>query len=315
MPKRKTIRKRSRTSRPALAAHLSDGFRLNASAPSHGSIPTAFPGKAFPIVGLGASAGGLEALEEFFKQMPPDCGMAFVVVTHQHPGHISLLPELLRKCAAMPVVEASDNLRVKPNCVYMALPEGYLAMLHGKLHLMDCPDSSAVRLPIDYFFRSLAEDQRERAMGIILSGTASDGTLGVKAIKGATGMTMAQEPESAKYPGMPRSAIATGLVDYVLPAGQLPQQLAGLRQRPVPGAAGAGPRALSRAARADAENPRAAAQPHGPRFLRLQAHHHPPAHRTADEPPPAQRSAAISAVSCRTIRTNWTCCSRNCSSA
>ena len=119
----------------------------------------------------------------------------------------------------MQVVEASDNLRVKPNCIYMARPEGYLAMVNGKLQFMDCPDSSAVRLPIDYFFRSLAEDQRERAVGIVLSGTASDGTLGVKAIKGATGMTMAQEPESAKYPGMPRSAIATGLVDYVLPAG------------------------------------------------------------------------------------------------
>ena len=247
MPKRKTIRKRSRTSRPALAAHLSDGFRLNASAPSHGSIPTAFPGKAFPIVGLGASAGGLEALEEFFKHMPPDGGMAFVVVTHQHPGHTSLLPELLRKCAAMPVVEASDNLRVKPNCIYVAQPEGYLAMVNGKLQFMDCPDSSAVRLPIDYFFRSLAEDQREQAVGIILSGTASDGTLGVKAIKGATGMTMAQEPESAKYPGMPRSAIATGLVDYVLPAGQLPQRLVAYSKGPYlmpPGVAAAADAAL-----------------------------------------------------------------------
>ena len=188
------------------------------------------PENAFPIVGLGASAGGLEALEEFFKHTPPDNGMAFVVVTHQHPGHTSLLPELLRKCAAMTVTEAGDNLRVKPNCIYVARPEGYLGMLNGKLQLMDAKESdakesSAVRLPIDYFFRSLAEDQRERAVGVILSGTASDGTLGVKAIKGAGGMTMAQEPESAKYPGMPRSAIATGLVDYVLPAVQLPQRL------------------------------------------------------------------------------------------
>jgi two-component system, chemotaxis family, CheB/CheR fusion protein len=232
MSKRKTTRKRSRTSWPARAAHSFGKPRLNAAAPSHGSIPPAFPGKAFPIVGLGASAGGLEALEEFFKQMPPDGGMAFVVVTHQHPGHTSLLPELLRRCAAMPVVEASDNLRVKQNCIYVARPEGYLALVNGKLQFMDCPDSSAVRLPIDYFFRSLAEDQRERAVGVILSGTASDGTLGVKAIKGATGMTMAQEPESAKYPGMPRSAIATGLVDYVLPAGQLPQRLVAYAKGP-----------------------------------------------------------------------------------
>ena len=113
--------------------------------------------------------------------------MAFVVVTHQHPGHTSLLPELLRKCTAMPVAEAGDNLRVKPNCIYVARPEGYLAMLNGRLQLMECRSRSAVRLPIDYFFRSLAEDQREHAVGIILSGTASDGTLGVKAIKGAAG--------------------------------------------------------------------------------------------------------------------------------
>jgi two-component system CheB/CheR fusion protein len=193
-----------------------------ASSPAASAAATA---RTFLIVGLGASAGGLEALEEFFKQVPPDSGMAFVVVTHQHPGHISLLPELLRKSAALPVVEAGDNLPVKPNCIYVARPEGCLAILNGKLHLMDCDESSGVRLPIDYFFRSLAEDQRERAVGIILSGTASDGTLGIKAIKGATGMTMAQDPESAKYPGMPRSAMATGLVDYVLPAGQLPHRL------------------------------------------------------------------------------------------
>ena len=206
------MRKHLHSSRPAQSAALSS---INARAPEN----------AFPIVGLGASAGGLEALEEFFKHTPPDNGMAFVVVTHQHPGHTSLLPELLRKCAAMTVTEAGDNLRVKPNCIYVARPEGYLGMLNGKLQLMDAKESSAVRLPIDYFFRSLAEDQRERAVGVILSGTASDGTLGVKAIKGAGGMTMAQEPESAKYPGMPRSAIATGLVDYVLPAVHLPQRL------------------------------------------------------------------------------------------
>ena len=219
MPKAKTMRKRSQTSRATRATKK-----------SHKPEPATTPppplsGKSFPIVGLGASAGGLEALEEFFKHAPSDSGMAFVVVTHQHPGHTSLLPELLRKSTAMPVAEAGDNLRVKPDCIYVARPEGYLALLNGRFQLMDSKVSSGVRLPIDYFFRSLAEDQREHAVGIILSGTASDGTLGVKAIKGATGMTMAQEPESAKYPGMPRSAIATGLVDYVLPAGQLPQRL------------------------------------------------------------------------------------------
>jgi two-component system CheB/CheR fusion protein len=181
--------------------------------------------KPFPVVGLGASAGGLEALEKFLFHVPPDCGMAFVVVTHQHPGHTSLLPELLGKRTRMRVQVAADGIAVEPNTVYLSLPEGYLAILHGSLHLMEPDEAGLLRLPIDYFFRSLAEDQREKAIGIVLSGTGTDGTLGLKAIKGATGMTMAQEPESAKYSGMPNSAIATGLVDYILPVERLPKQL------------------------------------------------------------------------------------------
>jgi two-component system, chemotaxis family, CheB/CheR fusion protein len=182
--------------------------------------------RPFLIVGLGASAGGLEALIEFFEHMPGDSGMAFVVVTHQHPGHTSMLPELLRKRTRMRLAEVKGSCRVKPNGVYVASPKGYLDIFNGKLRVMDATEESAgMRLPIDYFFRSLAEDQRENAVGIILSGTASDGTTGISAIKGALGMTMAQEPELAQYSGMPRSAIATGLVDYVLPVDQLPGRL------------------------------------------------------------------------------------------
>ena len=188
--------------------------------------------KTFPIVGLGASAGGLEALEKFLAHVPPDCGIAFVVVTHLHPGHVSLLPELLGKCTRMPVRQAADGLIVEPNTVYMSLPEGYLAILQGTLHVMEPDEPGLLRLPIDYFFRSLAEDQRDRAIGIILSGTGTDGTLGLKAIKGAAGMTMAQEPDSAKYSGMPASAISTGLVDYILPVERLPQQLVAYTQGP-----------------------------------------------------------------------------------
>jgi two-component system CheB/CheR fusion protein len=190
------------------------------------------PVKAFPIVGLGASAGGLEALEEFFTHMPPDSGMAFVVVTHQHPGHTSLLPELLRKCTQMPVREAKDAMRLEPNFIYISGSEGYLAMLNGALQLMAFEEPRGLRLPIDCFFRSLAEDQRERAIGIVLSGTGTDGTLGLRAIKGAAGMAMAQDPESAKYSGMPRSAVATGLVDYVLRADQMPARLVVYAQGP-----------------------------------------------------------------------------------
>ena len=181
--------------------------------------------RPFPIVGLGASAGGLEALEKFLAQVPPDCALGFVVVTHQHPGHTSLLPELLGKCTRMRVRAAADGVAVEPNTVYLSLPDGYLAILHGTLHLMEPDEAGILRLPIDFFFRSLAEDQKDKAIGIVLSGTGTDGTLGLKAIKGATGMTMAQEPDTAKYSGMPSSAIATGLVDYVLPVERLPQQL------------------------------------------------------------------------------------------
>ncbi len=194
--------------------------------------PTGAVSKPFYIVGLGASAGGLEALEKFFAHVPPDCGIAFVVVTHLHPGHVSLLPELLGKCTRMRVVAATDGVVVEPNTVYMSLPDGYLAILHGTLHLMQPDEAGLLRLPIDYFFRSLAEDQKDKSVGIVLSGTGTDGTLGLKAIKGATGMTMAQEPQSAKYDGMPASAIGTGLVDYVLPVERLPRQLVAYTQGP-----------------------------------------------------------------------------------
>lgn len=179
----------------------------------------------FPIVGIGASAGGLEAFEEFFTQMPSNSGVAFVVVPHQSPTHTSLLPGLLQKCTAMPVLEVSDGLAVRPNTVYLALAGKNLAMLNGKLQVMEPASRDRLHLPIDSFFRSLAEDQKHRAIGIVLSGTASDGTLGLKAIKGESGMTMAQEPQSAKYAGMPQSAIATGNVDYVCPPAQMPAQI------------------------------------------------------------------------------------------
>ena len=179
----------------------------------------------FPIVGIGASAGGLEAFEEFFTEMPPNSGLAFVVVPHQHPGHISLLPGLLQKCTTMRILEVVDNMRVEPNTVYLALAGTNLAIFNGTLHLLDIEPHTGVHLPIDYFFRSLAEDQKHQAIGIVLSGTGSDGTLGLKAIKGESGMTMAQEPKSAKYPGMPHSAILTGSIDYVRPPIEMPAQL------------------------------------------------------------------------------------------
>src|SRR5262249_28877578 len=172
--------------------------------------------ESFPIVGIGASAGGLDALERFFDHMPASSGMAFVVVTHQHAGHTSLMPELIAKHTPMPVSEVTRTTRVEPNQVYLTTPGRYLAILNRTLHLVD-GRPGGVYLPVDFFFRSLAQDQKERAIGVILSGTGSDGTLGLQEIKGNSGMVMVQAEQSAKYSGMPHSAIATRLVDYVLP--------------------------------------------------------------------------------------------------
>ena len=179
----------------------------------------------FPVVGIGASAGGLEALREFFGKVPTDCEIAFVVVTHLHPGHVSLLPELLGKATKMPVVEARDGLKVKPGRVYVGMPGGILSIVGGTLYRSEIAGSHSPELPIDYFFRSLATDQREHAICIVLSGTGTDGTLGLRAIKAEAGMAMVQDLPSAKYAGMPASASATGLADYVLPPEKMPDQL------------------------------------------------------------------------------------------
>ena len=181
----------------------------------------------FPIVGIGASAGGLAAFEAFFSAMPADTdpGMAFVLVQHLAPDHKSILTDLVKRYTRMRVYEVEDGMKVLPNCAYIIPPNRDMAFLNGSLQLLEPGSPRGQRLPIDFFFRSLAQDQRERAIGIVLSGTGSDGTLGVRAIKGEGGMAMAQNPESTEYDGMPRSAIATGLVDFVLPPAEMPAQL------------------------------------------------------------------------------------------
>ncbi len=181
----------------------------------------------FPIVGIGASAGGLAAFEAFFASMPADTesGMAFVLVQHLDPGHKSILAELVRRYTKMQVFEVVDGMEVEPNCTYIIPPNKDLALLQGRLQLIEPAAPRGLRLPIDFFFRSLAQDRGEGAICIVLSGTGTDGTLGLKAIKGAGGMAIVQEPASAGYDGMPRSAIATGLADYILPPGAMPAQL------------------------------------------------------------------------------------------
>lgn len=181
----------------------------------------------FPIVGIGASAGGLAAFEAFFSGMPAgfEPGMAFVLVQHLAPDHKSILTDLIRRYTRMQVFEVEDGMEVQPNCAYIIPPGRDMAFLNGALQLLEPAAPRGQRLPIDFFFRSLAHDQRERAIGVVLSGTGSDGTLGVRAIKGEGGMVMAQNPESTEYDGMPRSAIGTGLVDYELPPAEMPAQL------------------------------------------------------------------------------------------
>ncbi|HXV42467.1 MAG TPA: chemotaxis protein CheB [Anaerolineae bacterium] len=201
---------------------------------SHNALaePPVPPDQGLIIVGIGASAGGQEAFEKFFAHMPGDSGLAFVVVQHLDPTHKSILVELLQRYTPLQVWQVQDGMRVEPNCVYVIPPNRNLAMLHGTLYLLERAASRGLHLPIDSFFRSLAQDQGDKAVGIILSGTGSDGTLGLTAIKGEGGLTMVQDPASAGYDGMPRSAIATGLVDFVLPPEQLPGQLLAYLKQP-----------------------------------------------------------------------------------
>jgi chemotaxis protein methyltransferase CheR/two-component system CheB/CheR fusion protein len=177
------------------------------------------------IVGIGASAGGLEALEDFFSHVPTPCGIAFVVIQHLDPTHKGIMPELLQRITQMKVTQARNRLKVKPNCVYVIPPNKDLSILHGSLLLLEPVASRGLRLPIDFFFRALADDQHERAVGIILSGMGSDGTIGLRAIKENAGLSLVQSPESAKFDSMPCSAINGGLADIIAPAEELPEQV------------------------------------------------------------------------------------------
>lgn len=185
------------------------------------------PDNHFPIVGIGASAGGLKAFEAFFSGMPSqtDPEMAFVLVQHLAPDHKSILTTLVQRYTRMQVFEVEDGMVVKPNCAYIIPPNRNMAFLNGSLQLIEATSEKGPRLSIDFFFRSLAQDQHERAIGIVLSGTGSDGSIGVRAIKGEGGMVMVQNPDSTEFDGMPRSAIATGLVDYILTPSEMPAQL------------------------------------------------------------------------------------------
>ena len=179
----------------------------------------------FPIVGIGASAGGLEVLELFLKNVPVDSGMAFVIVQHLDPTHKGILAELLQRVTPMKVSQVKDRTRVQPDRVYVIPPNKDLSILHGVLHLLDPVTPRGLRLPIDFFFRSLAADSEDHSIGVILSGMGADGTLGLKAIKEKAGVVFVQDPASAKFDGMPRSAVEAGLADIVAPVEALPGKI------------------------------------------------------------------------------------------
>ncbi len=188
--------------------------------------------KPFPIVGIGASAGGLEAFTAFLKALPADTGMAFVLIQHMDPTHESMLNRLLAKDTAMDVTQIVDGMDVEPNRVYVIAPNTEATIRGGLLKLMIRPTGSIRHTPIDTFLCSLAEDQKTKAIGIILSGIGSDGTKGLQAIKAEGGITFAQDEASAKYPAMPLTAVAAGCVDLVLPPERLARELARLIRHP-----------------------------------------------------------------------------------
>jgi two-component system CheB/CheR fusion protein len=189
---------------------------------------------SFPIVGIGASAGGLEALEQFLGHVPANSGMAVVIVQHLDPTRKGIMSELLQRTTGMKVVQVKDRSTVEPNCVYVIPPNKDMSILHGVLHLLAPVTPRGLRLPIDFFFRSLAQDRQEHSIGVILSGMGSDGTLGLRAIKEKAGLVLVQDPASAKFDGMPRSAVDAGLADITAPADELPEKiLAYLRRTPL----------------------------------------------------------------------------------
>jgi two-component system, chemotaxis family, CheB/CheR fusion protein len=187
---------------------------------------------SFPVVAIGASAGGIEAFQQLLANLPPDTGMAFVLVQHLDPHHQSRLAEVLSRSTSMPVFEADHNMELAPNHVYIIPPNRKLAVEGGHLQVTPRDDVQRVHLPIDHLFRSLAREQKARAIGVVLSGTGSDGTQGLAEIKAAGGITLVQDEKSALHAGMPVSAAASGCADFILPPDQIAKRLAEIVSHP-----------------------------------------------------------------------------------
>jgi two-component system, chemotaxis family, CheB/CheR fusion protein len=223
-------RRRAQQPRPSQALSSPDELTTESSAADAPpalpeGAPASRPRKSFPVIGIGMSAGGLEALERFLKGVPEQSGMAYVVVQHLDPTHSGMLVELLRRASPLSIEEVTDGVLVEPDHVYVIPPNKDLSLSRGKLYLFPQPGPPGVHLSIDFFFRSLADDLQERSVGVILSGMGSDGTLGLRAIKEKAGACFVQALSSAKFEGMPGSAIAAGLADVVAPVEELPSRI------------------------------------------------------------------------------------------
>jgi two-component system CheB/CheR fusion protein len=244
MPRRKKDPPRPGTSAPAIrgdegSASGNDSTSAGASAPAESVPIEPLPGQdarkdasvPFPVVAIGASAGGIEAITRLLEALPTDTGMAFVVVQHLSPAHESMLAEILGRATRMPVAEAKEGTRIEANHVYVIPPNRTLAIAEGALTLSPRVESRGQVHPINEFMRSLAEVQGYKAIGVVLSGSANDGTVGLEEIKAAGGITFAQDI-TAEQSSMPRSAVAAGVVDFVLPPDEIAHELARIARRP-----------------------------------------------------------------------------------
>ncbi len=184
------------------------------------------------VVGVGASAGGLEAFSQLLEALPPEADIAIIFIQHLSPQHESALPSLLASRTTLPIVQVTEGLPIETRHVYVIPPNVQMVIEHGSLHLLPRPYDRSQCAPIDFFFQSLARWAESRSIGVILSGTASDGTSGIRDIKAAGGITIAQTPQTAKYDGMPRSAIATGMIDLVLSPQEIADHLAHIPKHP-----------------------------------------------------------------------------------
>ncbi|MBK5102663.1 MAG: PAS domain-containing protein [Burkholderiales bacterium] len=229
--KRKAPAKKARNSTLRRPAQKKPARSVSAGVPDRPAATGALPPGPC-VAAIGASAGGFEAIRTFLDTMPADSGIAFVVIQHLHPTQKSLAAELFGKRTSMPVVQAEDGMRVEPNHVYTIPPNTYPSIHGGVLRLAAPTQLHGPRLPIDHFFASLGEDQHERAIGIVLSGSGSDGALGVKSIAANGGIVLAQRPDTAQFDGMPQSAIASGMVNHILPVAKMPEVLTGYARHP-----------------------------------------------------------------------------------